>query len=228
MATTEEPPATTEENPLLEGLRLRRTPEPCVAVIFGASGDLAHRKLLPALYALAYRSLLPDKFAILGCTRTEQSTAEWRADIEKSIKEFARDGFKQEVWDWLSSRMEYAPMEFSDDEAEDKRAQQRKRFEEERGTMGNRLYYLAVPPSAIGTIVGELGTRRSAKGWTRIIVEKPFGHDLASAKELNAQLSEHFAENEVFRIDHYLGKETVSNMLGLRFANGMFEPLWTI
>jgi glucose-6-phosphate 1-dehydrogenase len=226
MATTEEPPATAEENPLLEGLRLRRTPEPCVAVIFGASGDLAHRKLLPALYALAYRSLLPDKFAILGVARTEQSTAEWRADIEKSIREHARDGFKQEVWDWLSSRMEYAPMEFSDDLAEDKMAQQLTKFDEELGTMGNRLYYLAVPPSAIGTIVGELGTRRSSKGWTRIIAEKPFGHDLASAKELNTQISEHFGENEVFRIDHYLGKETVQNMLALRFANGIFEPIW--
>ena len=99
-------------------------------------------------------------------------------------------------------------------------------FDEERGTAGNRLYYLAVPPSAIGTIAGELGKRRSTTGWTRIIVEKPFGHDLASAKQLNAEISEHFAENEVFRIDHYLGKETVQNMLALRFANGIFEPIW--
>src|SRR3954470_22516317 len=148
MATTEDPPATTDENPLLEGLRLRRTPEPCVAVIFGASGDLAHRKLLPALYALAYRSLLPDKFAILGVARTDQTSEQWRSDIEEAIKKYARDDFKPEVWDWLASRMEYAPMEFADDEAEDKIAQQLKRFDEERGTMGKRLYYLAVPPSA--------------------------------------------------------------------------------
>jgi glucose-6-phosphate 1-dehydrogenase len=227
MATTEEPHAVTEEaNPLLEGLRLRRTPEPCVIVIFGASGDLAHRKLLPALYALAYRSLLPDKFAILGVARTEQSSEQWRADIEQAIHEHARDGFKQEVWDWLAARMEYTPMEFSDDEAEDKMAQQLATFDKERGTLGNRLYYLAVPPSAIGTIVGELGKRRSASGWTRIIAEKPFGHDLASAKQLNTEISEHFAEHEVFRIDHYLGKETVQNMLALRFANGIFEPIW--
>src|SRR3954471_23325836 len=105
MATTEEPPATTEENPLLEGLRLRRTPEPCVAVIFGASGDLAHRKLLPALYSLAFRSLLPDRFAILGVARTEQSSEQWRADIEQALKAHARDEFKPETWDWLSSRM---------------------------------------------------------------------------------------------------------------------------
>jgi glucose-6-phosphate 1-dehydrogenase len=226
MATTEEPSATAEENPLLEGLRLRRTPEPCVVVIFGASGDLAHRKLLPALYALAYRSLLPDKFAILGVARTDQSSEQWRADIEDAIKKYARDGFKQEVWDWLASRMEYAPMEFADDEAEDRMAQQLAKFDEEKGTQGNRLYYLAVPPSAIGTIAAELGKRRTSTGWTRLIAEKPFGHDLASAKELNAQLSEHFAENEVFRIDHYLGKETVQNMLALRFANGIFEPIW--
>src|SRR3954471_24303497 len=158
MATTEEPPATTEENPLLEGLRLRRTPEPCVAVIFGASGDLAHRKLLPALYALAYRSLLPDKFTILGVARTEQTTEEWRADIEQALRDHARDPFDEKTWEWLSSRMEYAPMEFADDEAEDKMAQQLAKFDEERGTAGNRMYYLAVPPSAIGTIVGELGT----------------------------------------------------------------------
>ncbi|MEA2424799.1 MAG: glucose-6-phosphate 1-dehydrogenase [Thermoleophilaceae bacterium] len=227
MATTEEPPAVTEqENPLLEGLRLRRSPEPCVIVIFGASGDLAHRKLLPALYALAYRSLLPDKFAILGVARTEQTSEEWRADIEAALREHARDPFEDKAWEWLSSRMEYTPMEFADDEAEDKMAQQLATFDDERGTAGNRLYYLAVPPSAIGTIVGELGKRRTAKGWTRIICEKPFGHDLASAKQLNAEIAEHFAENEVFRIDHYLGKETVQNMLALRFANGIFEPIW--
>jgi glucose-6-phosphate 1-dehydrogenase len=227
MATTEQPPVgTAEENPLLEGLRLRRSPEPCVIVIFGASGDLAHRKLLPALYSLAFRSLLPDKFAILGVARTDQSSEQWRADIEQALKEHARDEFKQETWEWLSSRMEYLPMEFADDEAEDRMVEQLGRFDEERGTAGNRLYYLAVPPSAIGTIVGELGKRRSTSGWTRIICEKPFGHDLESAKQLNAQIAEHFSESEVFRIDHYLGKETVQNMLALRFANGIFEPIW--
>jgi len=214
------------ENPLLEGLLVRRTPDPCAFVIFGASGDLTQRKLIPALYALAYRRLLPEKFAVVGVARSEETDDDFRSRMENAVREHARDPFRQDVWDFLSSGMRYVATDFADEEGEDRIAQVLTELDEERGTAGNRLYYFAVPPSAIGTLVHQLGERRSAEGWVRLIIEKPFGRDLASARELNALIQEHFAEQEIFRIDHYLGKETVQNMLALRFANGIFEPIW--
>jgi glucose-6-phosphate 1-dehydrogenase len=216
----------TEENPLLEGLRLRRAPEPCAVVIFGASGDLTQRKLIPALYALAYRRLLPERFAVVGVARTEQSTEEWRELMKEALQEHARDEFREDVWERLADGMVYVAMEAQDEHREDLLAQTLTELDETRGTAGNRLYYLAVPPSAMRTIVRELGERRSATGWARLIVEKPFGWDLASGQELQATLTEYFDESEIFRIDHYLGKETVQNLLALRFANGIFEPVW--
>ena len=215
-----------EANPLLEGLRLRRRPDPCVLVIFGASGDLTSKKLLPALYALAVRRLLPEKFAVVGAARSEETDDQFRDRMKDAVKEHARDEFKQDVWDTLAAGMRYLTLDFSDDAAEDKLSKLLAELDSEHGTQGNRMYYFAVPPSAIGTLVHELGERRSADGWVRLIIEKPFGHDLTSAKQLTAQLQEHFTESEVFRIDHYLGKETVQNMLALRFANGIFEPIW--
>jgi glucose-6-phosphate 1-dehydrogenase len=215
-----------QENPLLEGLRLRRTPEPCVLVIFGASGDLAKRKLLPALYSLAFRNLLPEPFAIIGSARTKQTDDEFRGTMEEAVKEFARDEFRQEVWDRLAGDMRYVTTEFASDADEDSLARTLTQFDEELGTRGNRLYYFSVPPAAFPTLVEEIGERRTTMGWTRIIIEKPFGRDLASARELNALLQRYFTEHEIFRIDHYLGKETVQNMLALRFANGIFEPIW--
>jgi glucose-6-phosphate 1-dehydrogenase len=216
----------TEENPLLEGLRLRRMPEPCILAIFGATGDLTRRKIFPALYALAVRKLLPMHFAILGISRTEQSSEEFIAHMEEAVREFGRDDFDQSVWEQLASRTRYSGLDFAEESEKDKLAECLTELDEEFETRGNRLYYLAVPPDAMPVLVESLGPRRTTTGWVRLIVEKPFGRDLASARELNQLLQQHFTEDEIFRIDHYLGKETVQNMLALRFANGIFEPIW--
>src|SRR5215831_8841629 len=204
MTDTAPPPEV--DNPLVEGLKLRRTPDPCMFIIFGASGDLTQRKLIPALYSLAYRRLLPEKFAVVGVARSEESD----------------EGFRER----LADGMQYFIADFNDSDALDRLVKHANQIDEERGTARNRLYYFAVPPDAIGMLVREIGSRRSHEGWVRLVIEKPFGHDLNSARELTAQLQEHFGEHEIFRIDHYLGKETVQNMLALRFANGIFEPIW--
>jgi glucose-6-phosphate 1-dehydrogenase len=214
------------ENPLLEGLEPAATPEPCVLVVFGASGDLTRRKLFPALYSLAMRDLLPEAFAVLGVARTEWPEDEFRQRMEAAVREFGRDEFRQDVWDELAAATFYVATDFADESGEDQVAERLTEIDRERGTEGNRVYYLAVPPGAMETLVQELGERRSSRGWNRLIVEKPFGRDLESARHLNQLIHRHFAEQEVFRIDHYLGKETVQNMLVLRFANGIFEPLW--
>jgi glucose-6-phosphate 1-dehydrogenase len=218
--------AVTQENPLLEGLQVRRTPDPCALVIFGASGDLTHKKLFPALYSLAYRRLLPERFAVIGVARTEDTDEEFKAQMKEAVQEYGRDEFVDEVWETLVDGLRYVATDFADEGGQDQLASVLKELDEERGLEGNRVYYLAIPPSVFATVVGALGKRRTAKGWTRLIVEKPFGHDLQSARALNEVIQEHFAEEEVFRIDHYLGKETVQNMLALRFSNGIFEPIW--
>ena len=218
---------TETENPLLEGLELRRRPDPCVLAIFGASGDLTRRKIFPALYALAVRDLLPESFAVLGIARTQHSTEEFVAQMEASVREFARDEFNEETWHELAKKTRYVSTEIADEKGEDLIATTLTELDEEFATRGNRVYYLAVPPEAMPKLVEELGERRATSGWTRLIVEKPFGHDLASARELNGRLARDFTEDEVFRIDHYLGKDTVQNLLALRFANGIFEPVWS-
>jgi glucose-6-phosphate 1-dehydrogenase len=195
-------------------------------VIFGASGDLTHKKLMPALYALMIRRLLPVRFAIVGVARTSGDDDSWRAEMQKAVREHARDEFRQDVWDELAASMRYVSTDFADEGGEDKLEEMIARCEKAKDLGGNRVYYLAVPPAAFATIVEALGKRKDERGWTRLIVEKPFGHDLESARELTALLSAHFDESEIFRIDHYLGKETVQNMLALRFANGIFEPIW--
>jgi glucose-6-phosphate 1-dehydrogenase len=146
--------------------------------------------------------------------------------MKRAVQEHGRDPFRDDVWETLAAGMHYATLDFADEKREDDLADLLTKLDKERGTNGNRLFYFAVPPAAIGTLVGEIGRRRGATGWVRLVIEKPFGHDLESAEQLNAQIQEHFTENEVFRIDHYLGKETVQNMLALRFANGIFEPIW--
>jgi glucose-6-phosphate 1-dehydrogenase len=213
------------ENPLLEGLRLRRIPDPCAFVIFGASGDLTQRKLIPALYSLAFRRLLPHHFAVVGVARTDHSDDEFRERMKEAVQKHSRDEFRQDVWDWLAGSMHYVTTEFADDAGEDRLVELLNSLDEE-GLQGNRVYYLAVPPSAIATLIQEVGERRRAHGWTRLIIEKPFGHDRESARQLNEEIGKYFEENDIFRIDHYLGKETVQNMLALRFANGIFEPIW--
>jgi glucose-6-phosphate 1-dehydrogenase len=216
----------TEENPLLEGLRLRRTPEPCVLTIFGASGDLTRRKIFPALYSLALRKFLPEQFAVVGIARTENTTEEFVSAMEAAVREFGRDEFRSEVWERIAAVTRYLSTDFAHEGGHDLVAQTLTEFDEQVGTRGNRVYYLAVPPTAMPKLVEELGERRTTTGWVRLIVEKPFGRDLASARELNELLARHFTEDEVFRIDHYLGKDTVQNLLALRFANGIFEPIW--
>ncbi|MFL5960357.1 MAG: glucose-6-phosphate dehydrogenase [Gaiellaceae bacterium] len=215
-----------QENPLAEGLALRRTPDPCALVIFGASGDLTHKKLMPALYALAVRRLLPPRFAIVGVARTEGDDDSFRQEMQSAVQQHARDPFKQEVWDELAGQIHYVATDFADTGGEDAVHDLLGRLDGERELGGNRVFYLAVPPGAFPTIVEALGKRRDDRGWTRLVVEKPFGHDLESAQALTSTLCEYFREDEIFRIDHYLGKETVQNMLALRFANGIFEPIW--
>jgi glucose-6-phosphate 1-dehydrogenase len=214
------------ENPLAEGLLLKRTPDPCVLVIFGASGDLTHKKLMPALYALHVRRLLPEHFAVVGVARTEGADDAWRGDMKAAVQQHARDPFKQDAWDELAAKLNYLSTDFADTGGENELEQLLEKVDQEQSLNGNRVFYLAVPPPAFPTIVEAIGKRREHKGWTRIVVEKPFGHDLESAKALTTMLREYFAEEEIFRIDHYLGKETVQNMLALRFANGIFEPIW--
>jgi glucose-6-phosphate 1-dehydrogenase len=223
-ATAEEPAQ--KENPLEEGLALRRTPDPCALVIFGASGDLTHKKLMPALYALAVRSLLPQRMAIVGVARAEGDDDSFRQDMADAVKQHARDPFRQDVWDGLAAQLHWVTTDFADAGGEDKLHNLVDKLDSEQELGGNRVFYLAVPPPAFPDIVEALGKRRDDHGWTRLVVEKPFGHDLASAQHLTATLLEYFKEEEIFRIDHYLGKETVQNMLALRFANGIFEPIW--
>jgi len=215
-----------QENPLLEGLGLARTPPSCALVIFGASGDLTQRKLFPALYSLAFRHLLPRNFAVVGVARTEESEDDFRERMKQGVEEFGRDPVRDDVWDTLAEGMRYVAMDFKDESGWSKLSKVLADLDKNLGTAGNRVYYFAVPPAAIGTLVEEIGKRRSKNGWDRLVIEKPFGHDLASAQELNTLIAESFDESEVFRIDHYLGKETVQNMLALRFANGIFEPVW--
>jgi glucose-6-phosphate 1-dehydrogenase len=219
--------ATTRENPLLEGLQLRRTPDSCALVIFGASGDLTQKKLFPALYSLAFRRLLPEHFAVVGVARTEESEDEFRERMKEAVQQYGRDEFRDDVWETLANGMHYITTDFADEHGEEELDQMLARIDEERGLGGNRVFYLAIPPSVFPTVVKALGTHREKRnGWTRLVVEKPFGHDLESARELTTVIHEYFTEEEVFRIDHYLGKETVQNMLALRFANGIFEPIW--
>lgn len=215
-----------EENPLAEGLSLRRTPDPCTLVIFGASGDLTHKKLMPALYALATRRLLPPRFAVVGVARTDGDDDSFRGEMRKAVEQHARDPFRQDVWDELAGSLHYVATDFADAGGEDRLHEAVTKADAEHDLNGNRVFYLAVPPPVFPTIVEALGKRRDGRGWTRLIVEKPFGHDLASARSLTATLHEYFSEEEIFRIDHYLGKETVQNVLALRFSNGIFEPIW--
>jgi glucose-6-phosphate 1-dehydrogenase len=216
-----------EKNPLREGLRLPVVPDPCALVIFGASGDLTRRKLFPAIYSLAARSLLPERFAVVGVARTEETDAEFKARMKDAVREFGRDKLDERVWRRLASGMHYLGADIAGGDGEDELLDLLAELDRGRGTAGNRVFYLAVPPAAFSILVEKLGRRRNEwSGWTRLIVEKPFGYDRASARALNEEITAYFEEGEIYRIDHYLGKETVQNLLALRFANGIFEPIW--
>src|SRR5436190_1644052 len=163
------------------------------------------------------------KVAVVGVARSEETDEEFKERMKEAVQEFGRDEFREDAWELLAGGMRYVAMDFADEEGEDELAATLNELDEERGTRGNRVYYLATPPGVFPTVVQEVGKRRKTQGWTRLIVEKPFGHDLESARELQSVITRYFDETEVFRIDHYLGKETVQNMLVLRFANGIFE-----
>ncbi len=217
-------------NPLREGLRIKQSVEPCVMVIFGATGDLTHRKLLPALYNLALEHPLPAGFSVVGFARRPYSDEEFRQQALESINAYSRQKpVNLQVWDSFAAGIRYLQSDFHEPEGYERLNNLLNALDHERGTSGNRIFYLSTPPSQYPEIIqrlGAAGLNKSRKGWTRIIIEKPFGHDLASARELNRQVGRVFKEEQVYRIDHYLGKETVQNILVFRLANGIFEPVW--
>ena len=227
--------AASAENPLREGLRLQRTPDPCTLVIFGATGDLTHRKLVPALYNLALAGALPAGFSVIGFARREKEHERFRAEMHEVVGQFSRNRpLDAQVWANFAKALHYLQAQFDDQAAYGRLKAELARLDQARGSCGNRLFYLATPPSFYGDIVqhlGQAGLQHGGEcdgrpGWARVIVEKPFGHDLASAQELNRRIHQVFDESQVYRIDHYLGKETVQNILVLRFANGIYEPIW--
>ena len=203
---------------------------PCAMVIFGATGDLTKRKLIPSIYNLIVNGLLPDGFAIVGVGRSPLSDEEFRQRMEKDLHELATTEIDKGKLRWLIERQGYAVVDPEKPTTFKALAKTLAKLDEERGTSGNYLYYLAVPPSAFDDYVQQLsdaGLLREPEGsWRRVIIEKPFGHDLESARDLNRRIREVLRETQIFRIDHYLGKETVQNIMAFRFANGIFEPIW--
>src|SRR6266702_1240801 len=219
-----------EPNPLREGLSPRAVPQPCIIVIFGATGDLTHRKLIPALYNLAADGDLPPAVAIVGFARREKSDEEFRSELEKATREFSRQAVRDEIWKTFAQSLFYHQSEFGDEAGYETLAKRLDQIDKECGTRGNRLFYFAAAPDQFEPILKHLkaaGLNETCKGsWARVIVEKPFGTDLASARGLNRIVRNSFTEEQTYRIDHFLGKETAQNILVLRFANAIFAPLW--
>ena len=209
---------------------LERPGDPCTLVIFGAAGDLTKRKLIPALYNLQSYGLMPKDFAIVGVARKPLTDASFREEMAKDFRQFATSPVDPATWSDFERRLYYTHGDFNDPQTYQKLVVQLAEVAKKHDTAGNLLHYLATPPDAFGPIVQNLGKAGLAKPqdgrWTRVVVEKPFGRDLESAIALNKCLREVFRENQIYRIDHYLGKETVQNILVFRFANGIFEPVW--
>ena len=222
-------------NPLRRGLIEDRTGDACAVVIFGASGDLTRRKLMPALYNLAVGRALPGAFAVVGVARRPKSHEDFRAEMKKGVEQHSRrKPIDPAVWSDFERGVSYVQGSFEDPATYERLRAHLEKLDEERGTRKNRLFYFAVSPSEFGVIVeglknAKLAEPAAARGggtWTRVVFEKPFGHDLESAQALNDTIATVFHESQVFRIDHYLGKETVQNLLVFRFANSLFEPVW--
>ncbi len=219
-----------QTNPLRDGLAPRAGPQAGSIVIFGATGDLTMRKLIPALYNIAADGELPPAVSGIGFARRPKTDDEFRKEQEESTKKFSRQPVRDEIWDSFAGALFYHQSEFHDAAGYKSLAERLEKIDKERGTGGNRLFYLAVAPDQFEPILKNLkesGLNKPGEGgWARVIVEKPFGTDLDSARELNAVVHSAFAENQTYRIDHFLGKETAQNILVLRFANAIFEPIW--
>jgi glucose-6-phosphate 1-dehydrogenase len=219
-------------NPLRKGLSVNRIPDPCNIVFFGASGDLTKRMLMPAMWNLRLGDILPANYGIVGFSRTEFSDDAFRAEMKKAIDQFSRTGPpKDPLWSDFAEHISYVPGDFDDVNCFHKLREALEKNDRELGTGGNRLFYLSTPPSVFTSIIDQLdkaglGPRDNKTGWSRVIIEKPFGTDLDSARALQAEVSKVFEEKHVYRIDHYLGKEPVQDIMALRFANVIFEPIW--
>ncbi|MGO8699711.1 MAG: glucose-6-phosphate dehydrogenase [Limisphaerales bacterium] len=207
-----------------------RKADPCVMVIFGASGDLTQRKLVPALLNLAAAKLLPEQFAIIGFANIQQTTESYRQTLTESIKNYASCPVTPEMLEWFLKRVYYLYGDIEDPKAFQSLKEEIAKVEKTHNTGGNHFYYLAVAPRFFGEVVRQLGAaglaEQANRHWARVIIEKPFGRDLESARALNAQIKQILEERQIYRIDHYLGKETVQNILIFRFGNGIFEPIW--
>jgi glucose-6-phosphate 1-dehydrogenase len=219
-----------EPNPLREGLAARPVPQPCSVVIFGATGDLTHRKLVPALYNLAADGELPPSVVIVGFARRPKTDDEFRQDLETSTRKFSRQTVRDEIWKTFSQSIYYHQGNFDEEAGYKALAKRLDEIDKTHGTRGNRLFYLAAGPDQFEPILKNLkaaGLNDAQRGsWARVIIEKPFGTDLSSARELNRVVRNSFKEEQTYRIDHFLGKETAQNILVLRFANAIFAPLW--
>jgi glucose-6-phosphate 1-dehydrogenase len=232
LARTKKRPQKAEDNPLREGLRLERVPDPSTLVLFGATGDLAHRKVVPALYQLWRTNLLPHEFVLLAVGRREYDDDALRAEFRVSLEKYSRVlPLDEAAWRSFAARIRYLRLDFADPPGYDILATHLADIDKEQNSRGNHLYYLATQPSQFAEIVAQLGRvgldhERHEGGWRRVVIEKPFGHDLDSAIRLNREVGKVFRERQVYRIDHYLGKETVRNLLVFRFGNGIFEPIW--
>jgi glucose-6-phosphate 1-dehydrogenase len=210
--------------------RLPRVPPPCALVVFGITGDLARKKLLPAVYDLANRGLLPTNFALLGFARRDWGDTDFAELARDAARKAARTPWREEVWDRLAASVRFVQGSFDDDNAFDQLADTLNELEGSHGIGGNAAFYLSIPPAMFPVVLKQMQrtgmAESTADRWRRVVVEKPFGTDLPSARELNELVDSVFGPDDVYRIDHYLGKETVQNLLALRFANTLFEPIW--
>src|SRR6478609_3752185 len=213
--------------------RLNRIAGPSALVILGVTGDLSRKKLMPAVYDLANRGLLPPGFALVGFARRDWEDQDFAEVVHEAVKQNARTEYREETWKQLLQGIRFVSGTFDDADAFRRLRETVENLDVERGTMGNHAYYLSIPPKDFAVVAGQLkslglvdDTADGADRWRRVVIEKPFGHDLESARELNNVLRSTFPTDSIFRIDHYLGKETVQNILALRFANELYEPIW--